>query len=322
MSQQRVLVLGGAGFIGQEVVGQLAETDWAVPVVASRSAKADGPWESIAVDTRDQASLTVALTNVYAVVNCVAGEGVAISEGAGALVRAAQSAGVRRIIHMSTMSVYGKAQGRIDESYPLKDDIGWYGHAKMEAERRMRDFAAQGGEVVMLRPGCVIGPGSRLWVDRIAGWLKAGRLGNLGAAGDGPANLVDVRDVAQAAVKALQVPLPESAVAVFNLANPQSPRWNQYFTDLALAIGAIPLKTLGPRRLKLEAYALGIPLKVLERIAPKVAPGSAWVPEGIPPSLLGLWKQQIQLDSAAATEVLKVEWTIYFESIINLQTMS
>jgi nucleoside-diphosphate-sugar epimerase len=246
-----------------------------------------------------------------AVINSVAGEAAAISNGAASLVRAALLAGSPRIIHLSSMSVYGRAEGLVDESFALKDDIGWYGRAKIQAEKHMEGYAAKGGAVVVLRPGCVIGAGSKLWVDRIRNLLQSGRLGNLGAGGDGPANLVDVSDVAQATLKSLRVPIKANKPEVFNLACPDSPRWNDYFSDFAIAIGATPLKTFGRRHMQFDAYAYGVPIKILERTLTKLGWQRNSLPEAIPPSLLGLWRQQIVLDSRRAGEDLDMQWVPY-----------
>ncbi len=315
MKKSRVLVLGGAGFVGREVVRQLDASGFATPVVASRHAKSSGAIETVQLNTLDSEALARVMVHVDAVVNCVAGEGRSISDGAAAVVKAANAAGTPRIIHMSTMSVYGSTEGTVTEAHPVQDDLGWYGHAKIEAEKHILRYAEMGGEAVILRPGCVVGIGSRLWVDRIASWLKAGRLGDLGRNGDGPANLVDVRDVARAALHSLSYPLDLNDAAIFNLAAPDGPRWNQYFSDLALRLGATPVKTMGLRRMKLDAYAIGIPMKVLEKLGQKILKRDGLVPEAIPPSLLGLWQQQITLNSEKASSQLEMPWTSYQSTI-------
>lgn len=314
----RVLVLGGNGFIGRSVVRCLLDTDWAEPVVASRfalqSATKDGV-TTISVDSKDEDRLTGALAGVDAVVNCVAGDGSSISAGAGSLVNAALAARQPRIVHLSTESVYGCAEGRVNESFPLRDDLGWYGHAKILAEKHMQRYYAAGGALVILRPGCVIGSGSEAWVGRIARWLVAGRLGDLGPWGDGPANLVDVDDVARACVLALRHPCSGTNIPIFNLAMPDSPRWNDYFSDLALALGAIPLKRMGKGLLQFEAYIKGIPLKLMERVLSRMKLPTQHLSPGIPPSLLALWRQQLWLDGSAATRELGMTWSSYADSL-------
>ena len=107
-----------------------------------------------------------------------------------------------RIIHLSTMSVYGSPTGLVDETAPLRGDLGPYSAAKVAAEAT----AAAYPHAVMLRPGCVFGPGSEQWSIRIARLLLERRLGDLGAAGDGFCNLVHVGDVVMAILRASRKP--------------------------------------------------------------------------------------------------------------------
>lgn len=302
-----ILILGGSGFVGRAIVKQLSQTDWAKPVIGSRKPSTASGVPTIVVDTTDLAQLKQALKGVDAVINCVAGDGPSISEGAKVLVAAAQSVGSPRIIHFSTMSVYGSVQGLVDENSPCHNDLGWYGQAKIEAENAVRQY----GNAVILRPGCIAGAGSDAWVARVAYWLRHRQIGDLGTLGDAPANLVDVEDVAQAAVKALRLPVSPTGAEVFNLACPDSPRWNQYFTDLGIAIQATPVQRIGKRKLQIEVYLRGVALKVAERVAQKLKVRADLLPPAIPPSLMRLWSQQIQLDSSAATERLAMNWTPY-----------
>ncbi len=74
------------------------------------------------------------------------------------------------------MAVYGHAQGVVREDAALDPSLGWYARAKVDAENAMTELVGQGGQAVVLRPGCVAGPASQLWVGRIGRWLQAGRL--------------------------------------------------------------------------------------------------------------------------------------------------
>jgi nucleoside-diphosphate-sugar epimerase len=295
----KVLVLGGTGYIGARLASQLAQTDWALPVVASRR---NG------VDTTDIDSMTRALQGVDAVVNCVAGSAEGIAQGARVLVQAAERAGRPRIVHLSTMSVYGALEGEVTEASPRDPSIGWYARAKCEAEDIIGDYESG---VVMLRPGCVWGAGSELWVGRIGRLLRAGRLGDLGAAGDGWANLVSVDDVCAAAIASLRLPLSPGMPSVFNLAAPDSPRWNEYFTDLALAIGATPVARLSARRLRLDAKLIGPPLKVAEILMKKAGRATSSLPDPLPPGLLGVFERHLHLRGELAQRDLGIAYTPY-----------
>lgn len=296
----KVLVLGGGGFVGREVMLQLQHSGWAQPIAASRSS---------GVNTLDVSSLTKALQGMDAVINCVAGDGRAIAEGANALCQAVAQAGNPRLVHMSTQSVYGSSTGRVDESTPMRGDIGWYGQAKISAEERVQRHAREGGQAVILRPACVAGPGSSLWLTRIAHWLRAGWIGDLGPHGDGWSNLVHVRDLARCTLAALRCDIPVGLAPAFNVVAPDSPRWNRYFIDLAMQIDATPVRRISARRLRLTSSVLGVPLKLLER----AGIGRDKLPPGIPPSLLRLWTQDIQLDPGRASACLIDCWTPYTE---------
>lgn len=306
----KVLVLGGSGYVGARLCALLRDSGWARPVAASSRRTIPGV-ESVRLDTRDAAAMQQALQGVDAVVNCVAGSASAIGQGARVLTQAALAAGCRRLVHLSSMSVYGPAEGRVDESTPLDGALGWYGRAKCEAEAHVAAFAAQGGTAVVLRPGCVWGPGSELWVGRIARLLQARRLGDLGVAGDGWSNLVHVDDVARAVLAALRGMDGTTGLRTYNLAAPDSPRWNEYFVDLALAIGATPVRRLSARRVRLDALLAGPPLKAAELLARRLVGHAAFLPVALPPNLLGLWERHLQLDSRRAERELGLQWTPY-----------
>lgn len=308
----KVLVLGATGHIGRRLVEMLKSTHWAVVVGGSRGRLAPAlATDTLQVDARDVRSLTAALKGFDAVVNCVAGDGPSISKGAHALAQACVTAGCPRIVHLSTMSVYGPAEGWVREGAALDPSLGWYGRAKCEAEAHMAAFARLGGEAVVLRPGCVFGPGSELWVGRLGRWLHAGRLGELGAAGDGWSNLVHVDDVCQALMAALRLPVQPGQLPAFNLAAPDSPRWNEYFVDLALALQATPVRRLTVRQLQLDAWLAGPPLKAAQPLLGFFGKKHTALPTAMPPGLLRLWAQHIHLDARCATQQLGLRWTPY-----------
>lgn len=315
----KILVLGGSGHIGKRLIETLKGTDWALPVMASRGKAhpAQASVDSLRVDARDLVAMSSAMKGFDAVVNCVAGDARSISEGARVVVQAALSAQCPRIVHLSTMAVYGPVEGRIHEDAPLDPGSGWYGRAKCEAEVHLGEFVRRGGQAVVLRPGCVFGPGSELWVGRVGRWLQSGRLGDLGVAGDGWSNLVHVDDVCQALVAALRLPAGPDEMPAFNLAAPDSPRWNDYFVDLALAIKATPVQRIGSRQLRLDALLLSPPLKAMELALRRFGRTLPALPEALPPGLLRLWAQHIRLDAARATQHLGLAWTPYATGLQN-----
>lgn len=327
----KVLVLGASGYIGQRLMKRLAGSGWAEATGAARrvpSAPSSQQTRWLALDCRDATALQQALQGQDAVVNCVAGDAASIAQGAEVLAQVALNCSrPPRWVHLSTLSVYGLATGRVQEDAPLDARLGWYGQAKCVAEDEVQAYAqatagstaanAKPSGAVILRPGCVYGAGSQLWVGRVGRWLQAHRLGDLGVAGDGYSNLVHVDDVCSAVLAALRLPVNEhQTTPAFNLAAPDSPRWNRYFTDLALAIGATPVRRLN-HQVKLDAWLAGPALEAAQILVGKVLgrAAAAGLPAPLPPGLLRLWQQQLLLDGSAAERNLGLRYTPYAQGL-------
>ncbi len=300
----RVLILGANGFIGSHLLEALASSDWATAIAAGRRVSGPGGGaQYIRADATDDGDLTRALRDVAAVVNCVAGNAETMIAATRALLLAAgRQSKPPRLLHMSSMAVYGPATGLIAETAPLLATDP-YGRAKVACEALLQQWPS----AIVYRPGIVYGPRSVQWTVRIARWLRARRLGDLGAAGDGICNLVYVGDVVQALAQALRNPGLDGQV--FNLAMADPPTWNEYLIAFARALRAVPVARIGRRRLKLEAKLLAPPLKIAELVGGRLGLGAGVLPEPIPPSLLRLFQQDIRLDAAHAQRLLHLQWT-------------
>lgn len=296
--KQRIVVLGADGFIGRRVVQALARSDWAEAIAAGRRPTAGDP-ARVQVNATEVASLSAALKGAQGVVNCVSGSAETIRATTAALYQAA-AASQPIVVDFSSMSVYGPATGSLDEDAPLLADTGPYAAAKADLEKAAQAY----GRAVRLRPGIVYGGGSPQWSARVAQWLHMRRVGDLGADGDGLCNLVHVDDVAAAVLAALQT--PAALGRAYNLSLPSPPTWNEYFMAYAQALGAVPVRRIPGWQFKLEKLA-AIPLKVAEILAQKAKLKLA-LPPPIPPSMPGLWRQEIRLDPRRAEQELGLRW--------------
>ncbi len=326
----RVLVLGGTGFIGQRLGRLLAQSGMSVRLAARRGLAAHPPQpvgermdlapiaqgaiEHITLDTRDAFALGAAVRQCDAVVNAVAGQPRAIAAGARRLAQAVRDAGGRPVVHVSSLAVYGDIEGMADAGTPLgplpgRASGGPYAQAKRLAEAEMAAMAGPGQPVAVLRPGCVWGPGSPLWVDRIADLLAAGRLGDLGEDGDGWTNGVHVVDVCEAIRRLLLQ--PEPGLRIYPLAAPDSPRWNRYLRDLAMAVGATPLRHPGRWRLQADAWLASPLLHLMGRLRTRMGGRGLQLPPPLPPGLLDLMRRQLRLDARDAERDLGLSWTPY-----------
>lgn|GEM_PF-3953508 len=84
-------------------------------------------------------------------------------EGTRALAEAALAAGCRRLVHLSTISVYAMdGLDVVDEDSPLlgRDRAAQdpYGVSKAEAERALAEVGERGLAPVVLRPPAILGP--------------------------------------------------------------------------------------------------------------------------------------------------------------------
>ncbi|MBS7811741.1 NAD-dependent epimerase/dehydratase family protein [Roseococcus pinisoli] len=285
---RRVLVLGAGGFVGRHVMAGLPTAGF--DVIAGVRGAAPPGIEARRLEATDQTSLRAALDGVTDIVNCVAAAPGAMTQATQALCEVARE---RRIVHLSSMAVYGAATGLVNEEASLPGG-GPYADGKVASEGILRQHAANGGQAVILRPGCIHGPGSEQWTARPARLLRQGRLGDLGVAGDGFCNLTAVADLVAAIAAALE--RSEISGAAFNIADPEPGRWNDYFLHLALAIGATPLRRLPDWQMKLDKLA-AFPLKAAEIMGGKLR---IRFPDPIPPSLWRVFAQEIRLDHRRA----------------------
>lgn len=288
MAAQRVLILGATGFVGQRLLARL------------RSAASAAPF---AFEGRvDSAALSSALARADAVVNCTLGKPAAILRAAQALFTAAGERPLRRVVQLGSMTVYGAVTGHIDERQPPGSALGAYAAAQAAAEA----LALRHPAAVILRPGVEYGPGCTVWGERVARWLLARRIGDIGAAGSGTCNLIYIDDLIEAIVAALQTPAIEGQV--FNLASSQ-PSWNEYFERYAAALGVVPVARISAARLWRETRLQALPLKAAERLARACGMPAASLPPAIPPSLPRLCRQDIRLDVGRAETRLGLRWT-------------
>ncbi len=304
-----VLVHGAGGFVGGAILRAIDATPGLSPIAClRRPPKRTPPFAYRVCDATDTRGMAEAARGAAFAVNAVLGDGETMLSATRNFCAAARAAGLRRIVHISTMSVYGAAEGVVAEDAPL-DPAGAsrYGAAKIGCEAIVRRFMAEGGEAVILRPGIVYGPGGQQWVGRVGRLLRAGRIGDLGVQGDGFCNLIYHDDVGDAVVAALLN--PDAAGAAINLAPVSPPTWNDFFVRLACAIGATPVRRIPARWLRLEAKLLAVPLQVARLVGARLGLRPGTLPEPIPPSLLALWRQRIALDPTRADRLLGISRT-------------
>ncbi|MFQ6266967.1 SDR family oxidoreductase [Kutzneria viridogrisea] len=103
MTKNQMLVTGGTGTLGRQIVDRLLDRGQPVRVL-SRTAR-QGRVPSVAVDLRTGAGLDAALDGVGTVVHCASGMGKSDVDAARNLVRAARAAGSPHVVYISIVGI-------------------------------------------------------------------------------------------------------------------------------------------------------------------------------------------------------------------------
>jgi dihydroflavonol-4-reductase len=169
-----VAVTGGTGFLGSNLTRRLIATGRSVTVLVRDAAKLGSlglePTRVVVGDIRDPAAVAQVVEGADAVIHTVSNfrtasqtraEAQAVNAGGTRLVvEAAERAGVKRLLHCSTIGVHGHvADTPATEEAPFApgDD---YQETKLEAEQVVRArISATPMAIVILRPSSMYGPG-------------------------------------------------------------------------------------------------------------------------------------------------------------------
>ena len=208
-SWRKVLVTGGSGFTGINLIRYLLERGVAVrslDLAPFTYADCRDRIEVVDGDIRDAATVGRAMQGVDLVIHCamalplyperdIVTTGI---DGTRRLLEAAEREKVRRFVHISSTAVYG-----IPDHHPLLetdklDGVGPYGVAKIGAEEVCAEFRARGLCVPVIRPKSFIGP-ERLGVFALLyDWAKDGRGFHMIGSGNNRYQLLDIGDLCQA----------------------------------------------------------------------------------------------------------------------------
>lgn len=250
MSTQRIVVVGGSGFVGRYVVARLASAGHCVVVPTRRREAAKHlillpTVDVVEVDIHDPRALGTLLADADAVINLVG----ILNEGAGAtfsgahveltrkVIAACDSAGVKRLLHMSALgadaagpSLYQQSKGKAEELV-MASPLRW----------------------TIFRPSVIFGPGDSFLTlfARLSRLLPVIALG----APDARFAPIFIGDVAHCIVTALNDELTQ--MGRYDLCGPKVYTLREIVRYVGAVTGAVrPIIPLNASLSKLQAFML------------------------------------------------------------------
>jgi nucleoside-diphosphate-sugar epimerase len=258
-----VLVTGATGFLGRHLVDLLVGRGEPVRILAQPAE--DTTWleqKGVKVhrgDITDYLSLEKAVTGVDCILHCAARTGVWGSpsvyervnvRGLKALVDVALAAHVRRIVHVSSVTVHGiDVRGSADETAPLRGGPDPYSRSKVAGELLLQQMIRErGAPVIIVRPGLLYGPRDSGSFGRFAALIEEGKMIMIGS-GKNHMPLIYVTDVAQGIVLASEADCPPGREYILVNDEPVT-QWD-YLSTIASELGVDPPRLRIPARLAL-----------------------------------------------------------------------
>jgi nucleoside-diphosphate-sugar epimerase len=177
----RVVVTGGAGFIGRALITKLASGGVDVVALVRDPLKASHLHQPrvtlLQSDLTDVATLTEQLRGADGVIHAAGSYRIGVTQAerprmldanlgtTERVLDAAIAANVRRIVYVSTANVFGDTHGKIvDETYRREPDtkqgrfVSYYDESKYLAHLAAEERLARGAPIVIVQPSQVYGP--------------------------------------------------------------------------------------------------------------------------------------------------------------------
>ena len=216
-----ILVTGGSGLLGTTLIDKLLQQGKQVKAIYNKTPlaqKENSLLQQVACDILDVITLEEVMVDVSEIYHCAG----LVSfqsrdaqllykinvEGTANVVNAALNAGVRKLLHVSSVA----ALGRIREDEAISEKMNWtpetsnskYGESKYLGEMEVWRGIAEGMEAVMVNPTIILGPGN--WDEGSTAIFKS-VYNEFPWYANGTTGFVDVRDVVDIMIALMQSPI-------------------------------------------------------------------------------------------------------------------
>lgn len=245
MKDKRVLVTGGAGFLGYHLAQNLPPKGVAFMAFNDIAPFFEDEYPEgsllVNVDVRDKDAMRALIRDnrIDIIVHAAAAlplwprEEIMSTniEGTRNVLELAKELNVERVIYISSTAVYG-----VPEKHPLVESdpvvgVGPYGETKIKSEQMCEEYRREGMCVPVIRPKTFIGT-ARLGVFQILyDWVDAGKRIPIIGRGENLYQLLEVTDLVDAISLAASVE-PELANDVFNIGA-------QHYEKVKMDVGAL-----------------------------------------------------------------------------------
>jgi dihydroflavonol-4-reductase len=252
-----VLVTGGAGLLGKELITQLLAQGKIVRAIYNKTPlpNFNSPsLQPLQCNILDVIGLEEAMTDIEQVYHCAAivtfnpkrkQELFKINiEGTANVVNAALDAGVKKLVHVSSVA----ALGRIRENEMINETMNWteetsnssYGQSKYLSELEVWRGIGEGLDAVMVNPVIILGAGN--WNDGSSKLFQSA-FNEFPWYATGTTGFVDVRDVAKAMIQLMDSDITAQRFII----SAENKTYQQVFNLIAKAFNKkLPYKQVTP----------------------------------------------------------------------------
>jgi nucleoside-diphosphate-sugar epimerase len=245
-NQSIVLVTGAGGFLGSEIVRQIAQTGMRIRATDKIEILRFSGIDYCRADILNPESLKPIMKNVEVVIHAAGLAHVfdksnassvsfkAVNEiGTENILRAAMMKGVQHIILISSVAVYGSCGARGDEDSSCQPE-GPYAESKWQAEQRAIEITRNTeNALTILRMATIYGEGDPGNVGRLMKAIDRRRFVWVGN-GSNRKSLIHREDAARSCVTVLQTPI--RGIHIYNVSAPPC-TMRDIVENLALALG-------------------------------------------------------------------------------------